>query len=165
MDTRQIAVILRNTTNFLGVFPSDKLPKAKTPFTLVANTDPSDRPGTHWVAIHVANGKAEYFDSYGMGPSIPTIRRFLKQFKKCQYSKKQIQGFLSSVCGHYSVYYLWYRSQEISMKDILGRFSDNLEENDELITQWLNDNFKMDTDTYDVHFIVNQICSAMNKNL
>lgn len=165
MDTRQIAIILRTTENFLGVFPSDKLPSVKLQtFSMVANTDPSDRPGTHWVAIHVNNGKAEYFDSYGLEPSIPTIHRFLTRFNKCQYNKKQIQGFLSSVCGHYSVYYIWERSKGVPMMDILYRFTENHEDNDELITKWLNDNFKLDTETYDVEFIVNQICSAMNKN-
>jgi hypothetical protein len=40
---------------FCGVFPSDKLPQTieKYPCGFVANTDPSSKPGTHWVAFYL----------------------------------------------------------------------------------------------------------------
>ncbi len=39
---------------FCGVFPSNKLPQTviKYPCRFVANTNPSDKPGTHWVAFY-----------------------------------------------------------------------------------------------------------------
>ncbi|KAK3704916.1 hypothetical protein QZH41_005383, partial [Actinostola sp. cb2023] len=55
---------------FLGVFPADRLPTTHRSGTgLIVNTDPSDRPGTHWVAMYWDNeGRAEFFDSYGQTP-------------------------------------------------------------------------------------------------
>ena len=72
MNTVQIIYALKhdNITNkqFVGVLPSDRLSKKIThsPCCFVANMDPS--PGTHWVAFHVAEGQAEFFDSYGRSP-------------------------------------------------------------------------------------------------
>jgi hypothetical protein len=53
---------------FQGVFSSDMLPQ--NPRLLVCNTDPSTKPGQHWIAIHVdENGCREYFDSFGQSPN------------------------------------------------------------------------------------------------
>ena len=57
MNTVQIVSALeqdpRTSKMFCGVFPSDKLPQAidRDPCGLVANTNLSARPGTHWVSI------------------------------------------------------------------------------------------------------------------
>jgi hypothetical protein len=63
MNTGQIELILRrNIDNFDGVFSRDRLPDK--PRLLVCNTDPSSRPGQHWIAIYVGeDGRGEYFDS------------------------------------------------------------------------------------------------------
>ena len=54
-----------------GVFPSDKLPIIKTyPAALIANTDPHDQPGTHWIAMYFESPyESEFFDSYGFPPA------------------------------------------------------------------------------------------------
>ena len=79
MNTAQITDALEGDpiTNkkFCGVFPSDKLPQTidKYPCGFVANTDPSTKPGTHWMSIWIgpSDGKGEnkrtvgeFFDSY-----------------------------------------------------------------------------------------------------
>ncbi len=48
------------------------------------------------------------------------------------------------------------------MEDIVNKFSADLEEKDEMITEWLNENFDMNTETFNVDFIVNQICRALS---
>ena len=58
---------------FGGVYASDKLPVqvAKYPKAYVVNVDPSDRPGSHWVAFFSSSSeKAEFFDSLGQNPEI-----------------------------------------------------------------------------------------------
>ena len=72
MNTAQIAYALEQDPKmnnmFCGAFPSDKLPQTidKYPCGLVANTNPSTRPGAHWVSILMTSGQnAEWFDSYG----------------------------------------------------------------------------------------------------
>ena len=46
---------------FMGVFSSDTLPTniKKRPAIIVANTDPSDRGGEHWICIYVDKIDAE----------------------------------------------------------------------------------------------------------
>lgn len=70
---------------YLGTYPADflkflptKLPKI---FSFVMNTDPSSKPGKHWVAVRVDTrdeNAVEYYDSFGEEPS----KRFMKQLKK-----------------------------------------------------------------------------------
>ena len=178
METRQILNILKNTVDtnkFLGVFASDMLPTTETlknaiienngEIGLVLNTDPSTKPGSHWVAIYVNSDgtEADYFDSYGLPPTrVPNISKFLmKNFKKWQYNKKRIQNYFSSVCGHYCIYFIVQRSKNIPMSKIANKFSaENCEQNDEMITEWINENFDMDTETFNIDFIVNQLCQV-----
>jgi hypothetical protein len=68
MNTRDIDRLVRSDGAcrqiFQGVFRVDTLPDG--PRLLVCNTDPSIKPGKHWVAIFVdLNGRGEYFDSFG----------------------------------------------------------------------------------------------------
>jgi hypothetical protein len=166
MDTKQILTILKQTINggCLGVFPSDLLPeKFQKPSALVVNTDSSNQPGKHWVAIFInSDCSVEYFDSYGLKPQVSAISKFLLKFKNCRYNKKPIQGLFSSVCGHYCIFFLIQRWNKVPMEDILNSFSSgNREENDEYITDWVNENFQMNTETFNIEFLVNQICLAL----
>ncbi len=171
MDTVQIYSILKKAIGqqgCLGVFPSDKIPtKVKGPCSMVVNTDPSTNPGSHWVAIFITrDSTAEYFDSYGQPPDVAEISSFLNKYNVGHYNRKHIQGPFSSVCGHYCIYFVIQRWQNVHMADIVKKFSDDHDENDELITQWINDNYDVDTDTYDVDFLFKQICHALkNKPL
>ncbi len=165
MDAVQISSILKKAIGkgCLGVFPSDKIPaKVKGPCTMVINTDASTNPGSHWVAIFITrDGIAEYFDSYGQPPEVAEISSFLNRYRMRYYNKKQVQGPFSSVCGHYCIYFAIQRWQNVHMKDIVNKFSNDHEENDEMITQWINDNCDIETETYDVNFLFNQICHAL----
>jgi len=65
MNTQQIDYIIRrHVRGFDGVYSSDTLPD--NPKLLVANTQPSDQDGEHWISIYVdRNGDGKYFDSFG----------------------------------------------------------------------------------------------------
>jgi hypothetical protein len=74
MNMAQITYALQKdpatSTKFCGVFPSDKLLLPQTldkyPCGFVANTDLSNKPGTHWVVFNFPfEGKGEFFDSHG----------------------------------------------------------------------------------------------------
>jgi hypothetical protein len=82
MNTAEITRALEQdpitSKSFLGVFPSDKLPQTldKHPCGFVVNTDPSSKPGMHWVAFYFpSEGEGEFFDSYGQSPE------YYKSFK------------------------------------------------------------------------------------
>ena len=164
MNTKQLQYILKTCSlvPFSGIFPSDKLPvkKINFPAALLANTDPQSKPGKHWVAFYIDHdGFGEYFDSYGRPPHVQQFSKFLN--KNCDdwlHNTQQIQGPLSAVCGQYCLYFLLHRAHDIPLKTILGAFDrKNLVENDQLVTEYINENYDMDFDTYDLDFIVNQI--------
>ena len=70
MDTLTINKLLKKERCYLGTFSRDTLPRSiKNNFLFIVNTDPSTKPGEHWVAISKnSDGTGEYFDSYGLPP-------------------------------------------------------------------------------------------------
>ena len=75
MNSLQIVNILKNDpltkTVFTDVLPSNRLPREirKRPRGYILNTDPSDKVGSHWVAIYFTeDDRGEFRDSYGQAP-------------------------------------------------------------------------------------------------
>jgi len=69
-------------SNYLGCFPADELPTpAKWPCSLVANTDPSGEPGTHWVAMYMPEPRVlEYFCPLGQPwQRWPLFERYIRR--------------------------------------------------------------------------------------
>lgn len=100
---------LTSSLPFGGVFPSDRLPLHQTEnVCYIFNTDPSTKPGEHWVAYYQVDGHAEFFDSFGY-PSMnyPPIHEWLLQgpFTPIQQLAVRIQG-PSMLCGPYCLYFL-----------------------------------------------------------
>lgn len=111
---------------FKGVFPVDKLPtKIKKPALIIANTDPSTKPGRHWVAFYLPKvGPPEYFDSIGVPPKQKEFLTFLKKHgTRYKFNNKRLQGALSTTCGNYCGVYLYYRAKKTSFRDFLKLFS------------------------------------------
>lgn len=142
MDTRQIITFLekiictgkqKKKKNY-GVFPSDHLPMdVVKPAFIIANTDPSDEPGTHWVAFYMPKtGPVEYFDSFGMQPRNKFFRKFINiHSKRSIWNKQRLQSDHTSVCGHYCCVYLHHRCSGRSMASFLKKFNAiNYKEND-----------------------------------
>jgi hypothetical protein len=72
MNTKEIDQFVRGDRAsrgiFQGVFSVDTLPDK--PRLLVCNTDPSSKPGSHWIVIFIDfKGRGEYFDSFGRKPT------------------------------------------------------------------------------------------------
>lgn len=137
MNTVQLTVDMMNNKkikrNFKGVFPADKLPKRlKKPAMLIANTDPSSKPGSHWVAFHIpVKGPIEFFDSTGRGPESDHFKSFLrKNGKKLLCNKNRLQSLFSTTCGNYCGVFLYLRSNNISFKKFLSLFSNDYSKND-----------------------------------
>ena len=75
MNSLQIMNILKNDpftkTVFTDVLPSDRLPREirKRSRGYILNTDASDMPGSHWIAMYLTeDGNGEFWDSYGQAP-------------------------------------------------------------------------------------------------
>ena len=62
---------------FVGVFPSDRIPKlTKTSPYCILNLDSSDGPGSHWIALAYSGDKSMVYDSFGRKhiKIIPTLK-------------------------------------------------------------------------------------------
>ena len=68
MNTKQIWQALTCNTKtepyFDGVFPINELKNIKDkPELIICNTDPSNKPGQHWVLFFFHNDTVDFFDS------------------------------------------------------------------------------------------------------
>lgn len=147
MNNLQIKKILDATltVNFLGVFPKDMLPSARTlshskyPLCYVVNTAPSTSSGEHWVAYYLTSPSSiEFFDSYGEPPSTYSLDF---HHSVTNYNSRRLQSFSSTVCGHYCIMYLISRSRRLSLGNFLSHFSSNYSDNDRKVGSFIKTNF------------------------
>ena len=153
MDTSQIVCALKSDPiarkRFCGVFPSDLLPKVLDTFPcgFVANTDPSNEPGKHWVVFYFQSEReGEFFDSYGKPPDYyhETFKEYVIGHSiNWTFNSKQLQSILSDVCGHYCVFYLCHRARGHSMKAIVNMFDSNKISNDTKVFRFVNKHFRI----------------------
>ena len=107
--TFQIDNFLRKNDNYLGTFPLDRLPDLpkKFPKSIIINTDKSNRPGDHWIAIVLTEKHAYYFDSFGLGIVDQEIQQFLlPRYSSIIFNSLCIQHILSDKCGFYCIYFV-----------------------------------------------------------
>lgn len=116
LASRMLAIT--EQVNWLGVFARDELPdlsQAKRPFALVFNTDPKDKPGQHWLAIFgPKQGQLELFDSFGLAPHFYSLESLDFKHHICRY-----QSFESTLCGHYCIMFIYFRSIGTSYRQIM----------------------------------------------
>ena len=122
---------------FKGVFSSDLLPRSKkTPFCFIANTEPHDDPGEHWVAFFVFATHIEFFDSYGRAPNNPMFPKSFSRYvanKNCVYNARLLEGFFSKTCGQFCIFYICMRSSGVSYKKMINSLSVNCHINDYIV--------------------------------
>ena len=104
---------------FTGVFPRDRIPTiTQFPCCFILNSDSSNQPGSHWLAIYLPNDCClEFFDSYALPPSFYGF-----SFTSTISNNKLLQSNSSNVCGQYCIFYLIQRSRGYSMRDIQNMF-------------------------------------------
>ena len=136
MDTREIDRFVRADGLcrgiFQGVFSADTLPK--NPRLLVCNTDPSNKPGTHWIAIFVdSNGRGEYFDSLGRKPPEVFEDYMNDNCIDWIYNTRQLQSIDSSYCGFYCCFYCMFRCRGFELVRIVNTFTRDTGLNDNIV--------------------------------
>ena len=112
---------------FIGVFAADTLPtNLSYPCTLIVNTDDSNLPGQHWVAIHIDKKRIGYFfDSYGMTPYVTNFINFLNKFcDSWKFNSKPLQSINTIVCGQYCCLFVLACSEN-AVVDFLKMYSTN----------------------------------------
>ncbi len=144
-------MLRRTNYNFLGVYARDQLPMIneidRFPACLISNTDTSDGPGVHWVAVtYVSRANLEFFDSYALQPS---DYLFDSLPNSINLSLFQIQHDDSDRCGHHCLYYLFKRSHSFSLSRIYTLFSPNaLSQNDQLVGHFVKHLRKLCTSSH-----------------
>lgn len=134
-------------------------------FHIILNTDVYAKSGQHWCAFYLnANGKAEFFDSFGRKPSYYNnhfsawLRKYARTFV---YNTKRIQSDTSNVCGLYTLHFLRQRLLGHSLETIVDYFSPyNFYANDFFIYQYMQLVFS--NCTYNDH-VCNQTCVSSIK--
>jgi hypothetical protein len=95
---------------FIGVFAQDTIPLGKTGM-LIANTDLSNEPGTHWVAICLTPKSIYLFDSFAR-PTKQLMKILTKNAKTKKIKivnsdlKDKEQREASSICGQLCISWL-----------------------------------------------------------
>lgn len=145
MDTLQLLEAIRSDESMrsmsLGVVPIDCLPDRKrTPSYLIANTDPSDKPGLHWILLHFPTPETVHlFDSYGRTPT----GRLLEYMRPLQYSHtmRVVQSYTSTTCGMHCLYMAWHLARGFSMHSVIESYSRDTVANDVMVTQFYRSRF------------------------
>ena len=148
---------------FLGVFPSDQLPEnIARPSCLVVNTDPSNLPGAHWLAIFIdKDGVIDYLDSYGLDPQVKDIKKWLELHgTKSNVNDRVLQSYMSAACGQHCIYFLILRCKGFPMHTITNMLSDSPFINDSFVTAYVNKNCKLNTEAFDENVLVEQLCTV-----
>lgn len=131
LNSIQLSKILErdNVTSgiFKGVFARDKLPfKIAYPTCLIFNTDKSDGPGEHWLALYYnKSGNCYFYDPYGLPPDVYNMKRYLhKTSKRWTWNSKQQQSLDSNLCGYFCVLFLLFKARgfDCNLNDNLIRF-------------------------------------------
>ena len=166
MNSSEISAILNShigiRKEFNGVYPADMLPvNILKPGFYVINTDPHYKGGQHWTALYVAKDKQkpmEYWDSYGFKPP-----KVFEYFLTTPYLRntKFLQHPLSSTCGQYCIFFVLQKYLGRSLQNIVSLFSENQLENDIYVNDYIENNFCVDLDIFDIDFVHKQICHSL----
>jgi hypothetical protein len=142
MDSGEIGNIVRKVCKdvFIGVYARDQLPIniLRRPALLVANTDPANQPGTHWIAMYFdTDGTGEYFDSLAQ-----TVHKTFTDYMEehCLSwiaNERQLQSVVSRFCGHYSIAYCAFRFLGYNINSICSMFSRDYGLNDVMVHEFV----------------------------
>lgn len=114
MDTTQVNRLGKSLFGYryLGTFALDKVPlhfiKDAKLQHFVINTQTSNLPGQHWIAVTVYdNEKAYIFDSFGVPPPSLLVNQLKRRgIQKIYYSQQQVQNFGTLLCGQLALQHL-----------------------------------------------------------
>jgi hypothetical protein len=138
MNTRDIDRFVRGACRgvFQGVYSIDTLPE--TPRLLVCNTDPSYKPGQHWVALYVdSRRRGEYFDSFGRKPPAIIEHYMNEHCVDWLFNAKQLQSAVSNYCGFYCCFYCVLRCRGVDLTRIVDSFTNDTGFNDSIVRNFV----------------------------
>ncbi|MCP4460778.1 MAG: hypothetical protein GY816_22565 [Cytophagales bacterium] len=114
---------MRKKSDFLGVFARDEvknIPNRQCCF--IANTDTSNLPGKHWIAVKIINNTAYYFDPFGWIP----MRSICKELPVKEVKSTMNRSQEGNMCGPHCVFFLYNNCIAESDKQALSFINNNL---------------------------------------
>jgi hypothetical protein len=132
---------LDKSARFMGVFAADEAPawsSLQPRSCYVMNTDPGDQEGEHWLAVYKpTDGPPELFDSFALPltryKSVPALADAPPGLR---ITPRALQSPFSYVCGHYCVYYLYYRTRGSTL-DRIVRFLASRPSRDTIVREFV----------------------------
>ena len=126
-------------TNQDGVFSRDNLPKIKDRAYII-NLDEYSDIGTHWVALHLNNNNATYFDSFGVEHIPKEITAFINN-KNIKTNIFRIQAYDSVMCGYFCIVFIDFMFKGKTLTESTNLFSpNNFKKNDDMILKYFMNN-------------------------
>ena len=87
---------------FLNVYSSDEFPKyVKENQCFIINTDPKNKPGTHWIAVYKYKNKFWCYDSFNR--PVKTLSKYFKNKNIISTNIDRDQSYNEYSCGARSV--------------------------------------------------------------
>ena len=85
MNTLQIERLLKKDLRTKNIFKKvcalDQLEKPTFPSAYAINSEPSSKPGEHWVAVYFdKRGRGDYFDNYGLSPTLIGLKFYMDAY-------------------------------------------------------------------------------------
>ena len=127
--------------NFKGVFAANTLPNKLDVYNLaIVNCCNQNLPGQHWVAIcQTSEDTLEFFDSFGQLPSMYNLQTKLPTTQYIVCNPVTLQNIGSEVCGHYCLYFCYYKARGYSMAQLIEQnFSNDTLNNDSRVLSIIN---------------------------
>ena len=126
----------QNEPRFNGVYSRDNLSHKIKDGEYVINLDESSNIGTHWIALHVNNKTATYFDSFGVEHIPKEIKKFINN-KNIIANIYRVQNYDSTICGYFCIGFINYMFKGKSLADFTNLFSpNNFKKNDDIILNY-----------------------------
>lgn len=194
MNSNEISDVLGKVPCFKGVYAADEFSKImklnrKSPaYAFIINTDPSWKPGSHWVAFYI-DGKSEnveFFDSFGYHPQISFLtsdyfttyysqyvkKKNIRTKFKFKTNKQRIQATDSDSCGLFCCMYVYLKCEcRLKIKSFCRLFNTNFQNNESKVSEFFHRAFGIrDNDPHSVDSSrrvegKNQKCYSLIMNL
>jgi hypothetical protein len=125
--------------NMIGVFSSNTIPSiTQIPNTFICNLSTEKIKGTHFIAIYENYSSFFYFDPFGKTCTNTFILEYMKSKNKIiYYNNIVIQSLFSTFCGFFTLGFCICIERNENIVNFLKMFVNNLDQNDEIITEYI----------------------------
>lgn len=126
MNTILVNKEMDGIPGFCGTFACDMIPTITSNISLIINTDPSSKPGKHWIAVYTSINTFYFFDSFGR-----SIEQFAEPFRSymrqasagfnVRTSSHNLQFILSDTCGYWCIFWIYCKFSGVKILEFFSK--------------------------------------------